>query len=172
MSPSLLEFIGVVLAVFLGAILSHYFTLWKYQKDILYQKKVDSYVELSRSIVAFESLCLPTNPPSTIIMSYKHMLDNIQQAYLFMPDPILKYIKSVLGDPFVAFKNITKLDDESCNYYFSYNVSGKLDTGIANPTISLAMVKVFNPFLSKVPEIGKKLKEDIGTVKVGIHFFK
>ena len=172
MSSSLLEFLGVILAVFLGAILSHYFTLWKYQKDILYQKKVDSYVELSKSIISFESLCLPTNPPSTIIMSYKDMLDNIQRAYLFMPDEIIAYIQNVLGNPFIAFKNLTKLDDATCNYYFSYNLSGKLETGLSNPPISVAMVTVFTPFLSKIPEIGKKLKEDIGTVKVGVHFLK
>lgn len=48
MNPNLLDFFGVIFAAFIGAILSHYFTIWKYQKDILYQKKVDSYVELSK----------------------------------------------------------------------------------------------------------------------------
>lgn len=172
MNPNLLNSIVLIFGAIIGGILSHYFTIWKYQKDILYQKKVDSYVELSKSIISFESLCIPTNPPSTIIMSYKELLNNMNRAYLFMPEEIVSYVQNILGNPFIAFQNLTKLDQETCNNYFSFNISSKLESGKANPQISAAMVKVFTPFLTKIPQIGKKLKEDIGTVKVGIHFVK
>ena len=172
MSSDLVQFLGVILAAFIGATLSHYFTLWKYQKDILYQKKVDTYVELSKSIISFETFCISINPPATIVMAYQEMLDNINRAYLFMPEEMVTYIQNVIGNPFLEFKKLTKLDEETCNYIFSFRLSSKDEPSKANPKISEALVKVFNPFLLKIPHIGIMLKEDLGTVKVGIHFLR
>ena len=166
------EFLGVILAAFIGSTLTYFLTKWGSAKRFLYEQKIKAYMELADSLIQFEKICIKSNPPSVIMYYFANVISRINRAYLFMPKAFVIFIQKAIGDPFETFKNQNTIDNDNANLIFSYYTNANPNEGKPDPKLTNALLKVFNPFLTKIPEIGDKLKQDIGTYKFKIHFYR
>lgn len=167
----LLDILIVIIGAFLGATISYFFTRWKFHREVLYQKKIESHINFYRSLCSLQDAIHSIEPAHKIMEKYDLVLIAYREAYFFMSQSVYDFLK-----PFIIYDIDKQMEKRVKKLYPSIQIT-KIPHGfnfkdLSDDQLRIIYEDIFSKISSELPIIAKKLKSDLGSFKLGTKFSK
>lgn len=159
-----------------GVCLGYFLSRWQKQRELLFARKLDVYFDLVTALLELEENCAPNSLKIVGFDKFGKFMYKLRQAGLFMPNTLyldlhatthatidrIGATREVLDFVSDVFNQAPGAEERFYALKEAFKGEGK----------ERFRGKVFEPLMSRVPDIIRMLKTDLGIEQIGGSFYK